>query len=89
MADITIKLVIAQINTKEDVEVPDSSPIAALCAALGEEYKIPSQDKDGHPINYKLENLTQKFIYDHKDTLSGRGTRPNDTCALTYEYVAG
>lgn len=90
MADIAIALTIPQLNVKrETVEVPDDGRIDALCAALGEEFKIPTVDSEGSPVSYKLENETQKFVYKDSDTLASRDTKPNDSCVLTYEYAPG
>jgi len=90
MADLTIMLTIPQLNVKrEPIEVPDDGQVDALCAALGEEFNIPTVDSQGSPISYKLENETQKFIYKDSDTLASRGTNAEDSCVLTYEYEPG
>lgn len=85
MTDILIKLIIPQVNTKEDVEVPDDAKIDGLRAALAEEFELP-RDVDGNPVRFCLENLDQRMLYSDADTLAGRGIRAGDRCCLTYLY---
>lgn len=85
MASIEVNVIHMAANTKKRVLLPDDLPVRDLMPkiikAMGGE--------PGAPGGSRLINKSQAFDYNEGDTLSSRGTKPDDMLGLVQEFQAG
>ena len=68
MASITVNILDATGNKRQEVELPDNAPVNRIIAVLLDKMNLPKNGPDGQPLSYKFINITpQELHQQHKE----------------------
>lgn len=89
MASITVQVLDATGNKRQEVELPDNAPVNRIIAVLLDKMNLPKTGPDGQPLAYKFHHKrTGKQLQDSQ-TLSSIGALDGDIIRLQPEITAG
>ena len=89
MASITVQILDATGNKRQEVELPDNAPVNRIIAVLLDKMNLPKTGPDGQPLAYKFHHKrTGKQLQDSQ-SLSSVGAMDGDIIRLQPEITAG
>ena len=89
MATITVNIIDATGNKRQEVELPDNAPVNRVIAVLLDKMNLPKNGPDGQPLAYKFHHKrTGKQLQDTQ-TLASIGAQDGDIIRLQPEITAG
>jgi hypothetical protein len=89
MANITVQIIDATGNKRQEVELPDDAAVNRILAVLLDKMALPKVGPDGQPLSYKFHHKrTGKQLQDAQ-TLSEVGAVDGDIMRLQPEITAG
>ena len=89
MAHLTVQVIDATGNKRQEVELPDSAPVNRIIAVLLDKMNLPKNGPDGQPLSYKFHHKrTGKQLQDSQ-SLASIGAMDGDILRLQPEITAG
>ena len=89
MASITVQVLDATGNKRQEVELPDNAPVNRIIAVLLDKMNLPKNGPDGQPLAYKFHHKrTGKQLQDSQ-SLASVGAVDGDIIRLQPEITAG
>lgn len=89
MANLTVQILDATGNKRQEVELPDSAPVNRIIAVLLDKMNLPKNGPDGQPLSYKFHHKrTGKQLQDCQ-SLAEIGAVDGDILRLQPEITAG
>lgn len=89
MANITVNILDATGNKRQEVELPDNAPVNRIIAVLLDKMNLPKNGPDGQPLAYKFHHKrTGKQLQDSQ-SLASVGAMDGDIIRLQPEITAG
>lgn len=89
MASITVQVLDATGNKRQEVELPVDASVNRIIAVLLDKMNLPKNGPDGQPLSYKFHHKrTGKQLQDNQ-TLASIGAVDGDVLRLQPEITAG
>ena len=89
MASITVQVLDATGNKRQEVELPVDASVNRIIAVLLDKMNLPKTGPDGQPLSYKFHHKrTGKQLQDNQ-TLASIGAVDGDVLRLQPEITAG
>lgn len=89
MANLTVQVLDATGNKRQEVELPDNAPVNRIIAVLLDKMNLPKNGPDGQPLSYKFHHKrTGKQLQDNQ-SLASIGAMDGDMLRLQPEITAG
>ena len=89
MANLTVQVLDATGNKRQEVELPDNAPVNRIIAVLLDKMNLPKFGPDGQPLSYKFHHKrTGKQLQDNQ-SLASIGAMDGDMLRLQPEITAG
>src|SRR5919205_1065285 len=90
MSSIKVMLSVLDLNSVfEDTEIPDDMTVAEIISDMSNALSLPSRDKLGDLIVYRIASKALGRILLANETLKSAGIPPLDTLSLHREEIAG
>ncbi len=89
MADITVTVLDATGNKREEVQLPDNAPANRIIAVLLDKMNLPKNGPDGQPLVYKFHHKASGKQLQDTQCLADVGAKEGDIIRLQPEITAG
>ena len=89
MADITVTVLDATGNKREEVQLPDNAPVHRIIAVLLDKMNLPKNGPDGQPLVYKFHHKASGKQLLDTQCLADVGAKEGDIIRLQPEITAG
>lgn len=89
MGLVTVQVLDATGNKRQQVQMPDDAPVNRLLVVLLEKMKFPTYAPDGQPLSYKLHHRASGKQLLDEQCLGDVGVKDGDVLRLQPEITAG
>ena len=89
MANITVQVLDATGNKRQEVELPDNAPVNRIIAVLLDKMNLPKIGPDGQPLAYKFHHKRTGRQLQDSQSLASIGAMDGDIIRLQPEITAG
>ena len=89
MGMVTVCVLDATGNKRQDVEMPDDAPMNRILAVLLEKMNFPQYAPDGQPLSYKFHHKASGKQLLDEQCLKDVGVKDGDILRLQPEITAG
>ena len=86
---ITVQVLDATGNKRQEVELPDDAPVNRILAVLLDKMNLPQIAPDGQPLSYKFHHKRSGKQLLDEQCLSDVGVQDGDILRLNPEITAG
>jgi uncharacterized ubiquitin-like protein YukD len=89
MGLVTVHVLDATGNKRQQVQMPDDAPVNRLLVVLLEKMKFPTHAPDGQPLSYKFHHRASGKQLLDEQSLADVGVKDGDVLRLQPEITAG
>jgi len=89
MGLLTVQVMDATGNKRQQVQMPDDAPVNRLLVVLLEKMKFPAYAPDGQPLSYKFHHRASGKQLLDEQCLADVGVKDGDVLRLQPEITAG
>ena len=89
MGLLTVQVMDATGNRRQQVQMPDDAPVNRLLVVLLEKMKFPTHAPDGQPLSYKFHHRASGKQLLDEQCLKDVGVKDGDVLRLQPEITAG
>jgi uncharacterized ubiquitin-like protein YukD len=89
MGMVTVQVWEATGNKRQEVEMPDDTPVNRIMAVLLEKMNLPQTGPDGQPLSYKFHHKASGKQLQDDQCLADAGVHDGDVLRLQPEITAG
>ena len=89
MGLLTVQVMDATGNKRQQVQMPDDAPVNRLLVVLLEKMKFPAYAPDGQPLSYKFHHRPSGKQLLDEQCLADVGVKDGDVLRLQPEITAG